>query len=266
MIAPPSFAAVAAVATTLASAAGDANAIVAPSSRHASSSACSGELAGRGDVAVGERRGNAERRPVERERSECGDEPVVVGDLVRRGQRIALGGELTVPVPDALGRAGGARREQDRPQVRRDRARAGARQTPRGSAISVRHVDVLRSRCPAQQRRGPDPARRGPMVQRGRVDATARPSPRSPSPRSATTVTPPARHTPYTATSRSMPGGVNIATRSPATRPAPAQPGGDRLDALRERREVDASRDSPGRRRPSRRRRSDDAGHRTPTS
>ena len=118
----------AAVATTLRSAAGEAKTIVASTAATASASAAAVRAPGFG-VHVGHGRRDPERRAVERERREGGDEPVVPGDPVRRAQGRELRPRLPVPVDHALRRAGGAGREQDRGLVVRpglDRQRRAA--------------------------------------------------------------------------------------------------------------------------------------------
>ena len=115
------------MATTLRSAAGEANTTVAPTAAAASASAGGGERARRGDVDVGHGGGDAQRRPEQRERGEGGDQPVVGGRARRRrAGQLELGPDLAVPVDHALGRAGGAGGEHDRALGVRRRARAAA--------------------------------------------------------------------------------------------------------------------------------------------
>ena len=206
-----------AVAITLASAAGDPKASVASIAPARRIERFGGQLPGLRDIAIGQAGRNAECRAVQRERCERGDEPVVRGDLVGAGERVALLRQLAVQVTDTLRRTGGTGGEQDRRQV--VGGRFGAAGRPRCVADIRSSTSIIVARGAHRRVRAASSARRGPITQVGREPRTAAPSPRSPRPRSATTVTPPARHTPYTAATRSMPGGVSIATRSPGRSP-----------------------------------------------
>ncbi len=114
-----------------------------------------GQLTGLGDVTVGQAGRNAEGRTVERERCECGDEPIVAGDPVGPGERVTLRGQLAMPVADTLGRAGGARREQDRRQVVAGRlVRQESARHPGPQIGQILDGDRRCPRRPAQRTRG----------------------------------------------------------------------------------------------------------------
>ena len=196
-----------AVSTTLRSALGEAKTSVASIAATASASATAVSSAGRGDVDVGHRGRDAEHRPVERERRERRDQPVVRGDLVRAAQRGDLGLHLAVPVHDALGRAGRAGGEDHRAlgvRVGRGRQRAAAAEPGQ----LAERVGGARARAALErQRRSPAAIRRPgtrsaaaaasprgmPITWSGPAPRSARPSPARPSPASATTTTAPIR-------------------------------------------------------------------------
>ena len=157
------------MATTVRSAAGEAKTIVASTAATARASAAAVRAPGSPHVRHGGR--DPERRAVERERGEGGDEPVVPGDPVRRAQGRELRPRLPVPVDHALGRTGGAGGEQHRGLVVRrglDREyRAAVQQRP--SPPGERRQPDRRAEHAPQPRRdrpGRDPAARDP--QRGR--------------------------------------------------------------------------------------------------
>ena len=191
-----------------------------------------GQFGRLGDIAVRQRGRDAERRTVERERSEGRHEPVVGCDRVRRSQCVTLRDELAMEIQHALRRAGRPRCEEHGGQIiaRRLRRQLSRRSAPTSSATSSRRGPrrpAQRRRCGQRSFRADDP-RRASRADR----STERRC--SPSPRSAITVTPPARHTPYTAATRSTPGGVSMATRSPALHPPADELDGDSFDTLRQ--------------------------------
>ena len=115
---------------------------------------------GRGlrDVAIGYRNRDAERRAVERERSEGCNEPIVGADCVARADGSELRRHLSLAVEHALGRPGRARGEDDS----RRRVGSGGESLDHGGelravlpslATQSRDLEPSGGRCPAQEPR-----------------------------------------------------------------------------------------------------------------
>jgi len=103
-----------------------------------------------------------------------------------------------------------------RAEVRRARVTRSWR-TPGSGRVAMRVPGSRIARAAASPRAVP-------ITWSTEAPRSARPMPRRPSPRSATTITAPARHTAYTAAVRSAEGGTSSATRSPGPTPAATRP------------------------------------------
>ena len=211
-----------AVAATLASADGDAN-IMRRADAHAGGieRRC-GQLGRLRHVAVGQCRGDAERRAVQRERRERGDESIVGRDPVGRTQGVAL-----------RGRAAGAGTGHPSPgpvapEVNRIAAMSSGPGSGGSDPTSARSTSSVTSMVVARGAHRIDvdasSAFAGPMTQLGlrrRAPPGRAPGCRARGRRRLPRHRPATRRRPRR--SRSTPGGVSMATRSPGAHAAAVQ-------------------------------------------